>query len=210
MKNLYSGLVAGTMLVASLASCSRSNYVFQPASSAYHGTVAGVEAAPVQKASAQEDASLSETAPSAELTASVEVAPVAAPRSASAVAVARTATAKAVVAKAEVAATTLTKADHKALKTAVKEAKKNVKTEAAEGKSQLAALLLTIFLGGLGIGRFYLGYTGRGLLYIGLFLGSFLTFGISGLVLLVLNIIDIVKIANGTLKPKNGEYAKTL
>lgn len=33
-------------------------------------------------------------------------------------------------------------------------------------KSQLVALLLCIFLGGLGIHRFYLGYTGMGLLYL--------------------------------------------
>lgn len=36
----------------------------------------------------------------------------------------------------------------------------------AEGKSQIVALLLCIFLGPLGIHRFYLGYTGMGLLYL--------------------------------------------
>ncbi|MEZ4918190.1 MAG: TM2 domain-containing protein [Saprospiraceae bacterium] len=36
----------------------------------------------------------------------------------------------------------------------------------ASGRSQLVALLLCIFVGGLGIHRFYLGYTGLGILYL--------------------------------------------
>ncbi|HUQ97057.1 MAG TPA: NINE protein, partial [Chitinophagaceae bacterium] len=36
------------------------------------------------------------------------------------------------------------------------------KAAAAEGKSQVTALLLCLFLGGLGIHRFYLGYTWQG------------------------------------------------
>lgn len=67
------------------------------------------------------------------------------------------------------------------------------------GKSQLTALILAIFAGALGIHRFYLGYTGMGILMI-------LTLGGCG----ILMIIDIVKIANGTLKPKNGEYSKKM
>lgn len=61
------------------------------------------------------------------------------------------------------------------------------------GKSQIVALLLCIFLGWLGIHRFYLGYTGMGLLYL-------FTFGILGIGW----IIDIILliIPNG-LTPKN-------
>jgi len=80
--------------------------------------------------------------------------------------------------------------------------------QAASGKSQLLALLLLIFLGGLGIHRFYLGYTGRGILYIALLLTSFLI--VPAIALTVLLIIDLVRTITGSLKPKNGEYAKTL
>ena len=61
------------------------------------------------------------------------------------------------------------------------------------GKSQIVALLLCIFLGLLGIHRFYLGYTGMGLLY--LFTAGL--FGIGWLIDIILLIIP-----NG-LTPKN-------
>jgi TM2 domain-containing membrane protein YozV len=70
---------------------------------------------------------------------------------------------------------------------------------AASGKSQLTATLLCFFLGGLGIHRFYLGYTWQGIVQI-------LTLG--GLGIWVL--IDFIRILIGDLGPKNGEYAKTL
>ena len=46
-------------------------------------------------------------------------------------------------------------------------------------KSKLVAGLLGIFLGGLGIHNFYLGYSSKGFIQICMFLGGFLTFGIS-------------------------------
>ncbi len=67
------------------------------------------------------------------------------------------------------------------------------------GKSQLVALLLVIFLGGLGIHRFYLGYTWQGIVQL-LTFGGF--FGIWVL-------IDLVRIIIGTLEPKNGPYDST-
>jgi TM2 domain-containing membrane protein YozV len=67
------------------------------------------------------------------------------------------------------------------------------------GKSQVAALLLCIFLGGLGIHRFYLGYTWQGVVQL-------LTAGGLGIWWL----IDLIRIITGDLKPKNGEYSKTL
>ena len=66
------------------------------------------------------------------------------------------------------------------------------------GKSQLVALLLCIFLGGLGIHRFYLGYIGAGI--IQLFTGG--GFGIWWF-------IDLIRIILGDLKPKDGDYGST-
>jgi TM2 domain len=78
--------------------------------------------------------------------------------------------------------------------------KKINKAGEAEGsKSQLVALLLVIFVGGLGVHRFYLGYTWQGVVQL-LTLGGF---GIWWL-------IDLIRIAIGDLKPKNGEYGKKL
>ena len=68
-----------------------------------------------------------------------------------------------------------------------------------EGKSQLVALLLCIFVGSLGIHRFYLGYTEIGIIQL-------LTAGGCG----IWALIDLIRIAMGDLKPKNGDYAKKL
>lgn len=63
-------------------------------------------------------------------------------------------------------------------------------------KSKTTALILSILTGGLGIDRFYLGYTGMGVLKL-------LTGGCFG----ILYIIDIVNIATGQLTPADGsEY----
>jgi len=60
-------------------------------------------------------------------------------------------------------------------------------------KDKLTAILLSIFVGGLGIDRFYLGYTGIGVLKL-------LTFGCCG----ILSLIDLVRICTGSLQPANG------
>lgn len=60
-------------------------------------------------------------------------------------------------------------------------------------KSKTTALILSILVGGLGIDRFYLGYTGLGILKL-------LTGGCFG----ILWIIDIVNIATGRLGPADG------
>lgn len=79
--------------------------------------------------------------------------------------------------------------------------KKAEKNNAAEGggKSQLVALLLCIFIGVLGIHRFYLGYTGIGILML-------LTGGVCG----ILALIDLIRIITGDLKPRNGDYSEKL
>ncbi|MDD5594790.1 MAG: TM2 domain-containing protein [Candidatus Omnitrophica bacterium] len=63
----------------------------------------------------------------------------------------------------------------------------------AEKKNFLTALLLSIFVGSLGIDRFYLGYIGLGILKL-------LTLGGCG----VWWLIDVILIASKNLKDVNG------
>jgi hypothetical protein len=64
-------------------------------------------------------------------------------------------------------------------------------------KSWLAALLLSIFLGVLGVDRFYLGYIGTGILKLLLFIIT----GIGGLIWWI---IDIILIATGRMTDSQG------
>lgn len=66
-------------------------------------------------------------------------------------------------------------------------------------RSQVVALVLVILLGVLGVHRFYLGYTGIGILML-------FTAGLFG----ILALIDLIRIAVGDLKPKHGEYSEKL
>ena len=63
-------------------------------------------------------------------------------------------------------------------------------------KNKTTAILLSFFLGGLGIDRFYLGYTDMSILKL-------LTGGLLG----ILWLIDLIRIVVGSLKPKNGSWA---
>ena len=74
---------------------------------------------------------------------------------------------------------------NKVTKTKKKTEKNNSAAAGGGGKSQIVALILCIFLGWLGIHRFYLGYTGLGILY--LITGGL--FGIGWLIDLILLII---------------------
>jgi TM2 domain-containing membrane protein YozV len=67
-------------------------------------------------------------------------------------------------------------------------------TQPTGGKDWLVALLLSIFLGGLGVDRFYLGYVGLGILKL-------VTCGGAG----VWAIVDIILIATGKMTDKNGQ-----
>lgn len=60
-------------------------------------------------------------------------------------------------------------------------------------KDKTTALILSILLGGIGVDRFYLGYTGMGILKL-------LTGGCFG----ILWLIDIINIATGKLQPADG------
>jgi TM2 domain-containing membrane protein YozV len=96
----------------------------------------------------------------------------------------------------------------KQIKAAIKDYKKQKHDDSlAEGgdKNQLVALLLAIFLGALGIHRFYIGRTGTALLQLLLFvLGLFLLFPLYALAIWIL--VDIILIVTGNLTPKNGSY----
>jgi hypothetical protein len=69
----------------------------------------------------------------------------------------------------------------------------------SEGKSQLIALILCGLIGGLGIHRFYLGYTWQGIVQL-------LTLGGCG----IWSLIDFIRILTGSLQPKDGDYGTTL
>lgn len=73
------------------------------------------------------------------------------------------------------------------------------KFKRAGGKSQLIALLLAVFVGGIGIHRFYLGYTWQGIVQL-------LTLGGCG----IWALIDLIRIITGDLQPKDGSYETTL
>ncbi len=80
-----------------------------------------------------------------------------------------------------------------ALKAAQKQGKKML---AADGdKSQVVALILVLLVGGLGIHRFYLGYTWQGVVQL-------LTLGGLG----IWSLIDLIRIITGSLQPKGGQY----
>lgn len=76
-------------------------------------------------------------------------------------------------------------------------ASKASKAAAPKGgdKEWLVAFLLCLFLGALGLHRFYLGYTWQGIVQL-------LTFGGFG----IWAFIDLIRIAFKSLKPKNGDY----
>ncbi|MBK7408153.1 MAG: TM2 domain-containing protein [Saprospirales bacterium] len=80
------------------------------------------------------------------------------------------------------------------LKKAQKQIKKSLKDGSSSApKSQLIALLLVIFLGYLGIHRFYLGYTTIGIIQL-------LTGGGCG----IWALIDLIRIITGDLGPADG------
>lgn len=76
---------------------------------------------------------------------------------------------------------------------------KDASSKRSSGKSQLIALLLVVFVGSLGIHRFYLGYTWQGVVQL-------LTLGACG----IWSLIDLIRIITGDLGPKSGKYSKTL
>lgn len=74
----------------------------------------------------------------------------------------------------------------------------NLESASAMGgsKSWVTALLLVVLIGGLGVHRFYLGYTGIGFAQL---------FTLGGLG--IWSFIDLIRIAMRSLQPKNGRYS---
>ena len=85
--------------------------------------------------------------------------------------------------------------------TVVEKSNDDLSSPAAVGgdKSQLIALILVLVVGGLGVHRFYLGYTWQGVVQL-------LTAGGCG----VWALIDLIRIITGDLGPKDGSYSSTL
>ncbi|MBU3676129.1 MAG: TM2 domain-containing protein [Chitinophagaceae bacterium] len=80
----------------------------------------------------------------------------------------------------------------------VKQLTKQSKKNLPGGKSQIIALILCIFLGAIGIHRFYLGYTWQGVVQL-------LTGGGCG----IWALIDLIRIITGDLGPKDSSYDQT-
>ncbi len=76
--------------------------------------------------------------------------------------------------------------------------KKRIFKKLVAGDNQIVAAILCFFLGGLGIHRFYLGYTWQGIVQL-------LTAGGCG----IWALIDFIRIIVGDLQPKGGSYSKT-
>ena len=82
-----------------------------------------------------------------------------------------------------------------------------------DSKEWLIALLLAIFLGGLGIHRFYTGHKGTGLtmLLLSIFGAFTFIFYIGALLFIIVGIwvlIDIIRIATGSFKDVHGNPLK--
>jgi TM2 domain-containing membrane protein YozV len=69
----------------------------------------------------------------------------------------------------------------------------------AANKSKLTAGLLALFLGGLGIHRFYLGHNGIGVTQLLLCLAGWLTCGLTTAVVLIWSLIDAILIFTGSI-----------
>jgi TM2 domain-containing membrane protein YozV len=104
-----------------------------------------------------------------------------------------------VVEKAETAKNVTTSDVKASTQIKAEEVGEYVSPAAGGDKSQLIALLLAIFVGYLGIHRFYLGYTWQGVVQL-------LTLGGCG----IWSLIDLIRIITGDLKPKNGDYTDKL
>ncbi|MCQ2217840.1 MAG: TM2 domain-containing protein [Paludibacteraceae bacterium] len=75
-------------------------------------------------------------------------------------------------------------------------------------KSKMMAAILTFFLGGIGVGNFYLGNKTKGLVQLVLFVAGFFTFGIAWIPLGLWVLVEFVKLLVMTDVSFNEKYNK--
>ncbi len=204
MQKFSSLLVTLGIAAATLSSCSRSNYAFNTSAPAYLGSERVQAAAPVAEASLAPAAQSATVALPAQQHTATHVAKATVKRSAKAVAHAPAVMTEAPAVDAvasTIAKTSYTRVERKAIRHQVKQIIASHNATTAEGKSQLVAVLLCFFLGGLGIHDFYMGKVGKGILQI------FLSLLLVGFILVI---IDFIRLLTGNLKPKDGDWAKKL
>ena len=77
-------------------------------------------------------------------------------------------------------------------------------TQVKQGKSKVVCGLLAIFLGHLGIHRFYMGYTNIGFIQLALNLAGFLTCGITSIAAAIWGLVDGIMIFTGNINEPDG------
>ena len=73
-----------------------------------------------------------------------------------------------------------------------------------QSKSKVVCGLLGIFLGHLGIHRFYLGYTTIGFIQLALNIGGFFTCGLTSLIAGIWGLIECIMIFTGSINEPDG------
>lgn len=73
-----------------------------------------------------------------------------------------------------------------------------------QGKSKVVCGLLGIFLGHLGIHRFYMGYTSIGFMQLALNLAGFFTCGITSIIAGIWGLIEGIMIFTGSINEPDG------
>lgn len=73
-------------------------------------------------------------------------------------------------------------------------------------KNKIAYLLFLFFLGTFGGHQFYLGHKSQGIKYVLLGIFAPITFGITGLIVLVLMILDVIALLKNNVKDSEGRF----
>lgn len=66
-------------------------------------------------------------------------------------------------------------------------------------KSKIVAVLLGLFLGGIGVHNFYLGYSSKGFIQVCLFLGGIFTFGLTSFAAVIWGLVETILIFVGSI-----------
>lgn len=80
---------------------------------------------------------------------------------------------------------------------------KNVR-QSSSGNNKALAIILALFLGGLGVHRFYLGYKEIGFIQLGIFIGGLLIFTPIAFVSTIWALVDLIQIILGNLNTVDG------